>query len=105
VSQIPQFLLRHEVTVEAFRGDGARGPVYGPPATVRCFVDDQRRRVRDSGGNEVVSSTTVRTLLGVDAPAGSRVTLADGREATVIQALRRDGGGLPTPDHLELVLT
>jgi hypothetical protein len=42
-------------------------------------------------------------------PVGSRVTLDAGapheRQATVITAARHDGGGLPTPDHLEVTLT
>jgi hypothetical protein len=42
-------------------------------------------------------------------PVGSRVTLYAGteieRKATVLTAARHDGGGLPTPDHLEVTLT
>lgn len=98
-------MLRHEVTIEPKTGEGPVGPVYGPAATVKVFADDKRRLVRDATGNQVLSETTLYALLDASAPVGSRVTLPGGRQATVIQALRRDGGGLPTPDHLEVVLT
>lgn len=101
---IPAWLLRHTVVVEPYLGAGATGPIYGPPVEVRCFVDDKRRLVRAPDTSEVVSETTVYCPLGTTAPPESRVQV-HGRIATVIQALRRDGGGLPTPDHLELALT
>lgn len=102
---LPGWLLRHTVTVEPYLGQSAYGPRYGPPGTVRCFLDQQTRMVRASDGTQVTSSSTVYTRLEEAAPAQSRVTLPDGRVTTVIAALRRDGAGLPTPDHLELQLT
>lgn len=101
---MPGWLLRHKVTVEPYLGQSAAGPRYGPAVTVRCFVDDTRRLVRDAAGVQVVSESTVYCQLGVTAPPKSRVNVF-GREAFVITAKRRDGGGLPTPDHLELALT
>ncbi|MGW0550561.1 hypothetical protein [Streptomyces altiplanensis] len=50
-----------------------------------------------SGSTLYAPSTTV-------APAKSRVTLPDGRKTVVITAESLDGGGLPTPDHLEVAL-
>jgi hypothetical protein len=104
VSGLPGWLLRHQVTIEALTGQGSYGPQYAEPATVRCFLDEQTRMVRAPGGDQVSSSSTAYCPLATAAPAGSRVTLPDGRTTTVIQALRRDGGGLPTPDHLEVQL-
>lgn len=101
---IPGYLLRHTVTVEPYAGDSAYGPVYGPPAVVRCFLDERTRTVRRADGEEVTSSSTFYARLDTDCPAESRVTLPTGRVTTVIAALRRDGGGLPTPDHLEVQL-
>jgi len=101
---IPGFLLRHTVTVEPLEGEGPFGPAFGDPVEVRCFVDERRQLVRDDEGAEVVSSTTVYMPLGTVCPVGSKVT-ANGRTATVLAASRRDGGGLPTPDHLEVNLT
>lgn len=105
MATIPGWLLRHRVTVEPYLGEGANGPSYGPPvADVRAFVEEASKTVRSADGTLVTLTATVLVRLSVVAPDQSRVTLADGRTATVYQAKRRDGGGLPTPDHLELQL-
>lgn len=102
---MPGWLRRHRVDIEPYKGDSAYGPRYRPVvAQVRGFLDQQTRLVRAADGSQVTSTSTFYCLLSVDAPAGSRVTLPDGRRTTVIAALRRDGKGLPTPDHLELQL-
>jgi hypothetical protein len=103
VGVIPGWLLRHEMIVEPYQGTGAHGPVYGPPVAVRCFVEDKRRLLRGPNGTELISETTVYCPLGTVAPAESRVQV-NGRTTTVLNASRRDGGGLPTPDHLEVML-
>lgn len=100
---LPPFLLRHTAVIEPYQGAGPAGPVYGPPVTVKCFCDDQRRLVRNGDGTEVISSATVYCPLDTTAPAESRVTV-NGKTSTVFTTYRRDGGGLPTPDHLEVVL-
>lgn len=100
---IPGFLLGHTMIVEPYLGTGAHGPLYGPPVTVRCFVEDKRRLLRGPNGSEVISETTAYCTLGTVAPAESRVQV-NGRTTTVLAAMRRDGGGLPTPDHLEVML-
>ncbi|TDD25063.1 hypothetical protein E1287_37615 [Actinomadura sp. KC06] len=106
---IPAFLLRHSVSVEAYEGEGPFGTVYAAAVDVRCFRDDKRRLVRGKDGSEVTSETTLYMRLDETCPVGSRVTLDGGtgneRVSTVITASRRDGGGLPTPDHLEVTLT
>lgn len=102
--RIPGWLLRHTVTVEPYLGQSAAGPRYGPAMPIRCFVDDSRRLVRNETGEQVVSESTVLCRLDVAAPPKSRVNVF-GREAFVIIAKRRDGAGLPTPDHLEIALT
>lgn len=102
---LPGLWLRHRVTVEAYEGDAAAGPVYGDPVVVRCFLEEKNRLVRAPDGREVTSGATFYCRLdAVEAPPESRVTLADGRQTTVIAQLRRDGGGLPLPDHLEVQL-
>lgn len=104
MSRIPGWLLRHRITVEPYRGASSKGPIYGPPQTVRCFVDEQTRTVRSPGGEEVTSSSTAYAAPGTVVPALSRVTLPSGRVTTVIAVLNRDAGGLPTPDHVEIQL-
>ncbi|MFI1371346.1 hypothetical protein ACH4UY_04950 [Streptomyces longwoodensis] len=101
---IPRFLMRHQITVEEYLGDSSKGPRYGPPVTVRCFVDEQTRGVRNPAGEQVTSTSTVFADPGTAAPPFSRVTLPSERVTKVIQTLTRDGGGLPTPDHVEIHL-
>ncbi|MGD6750990.1 hypothetical protein [Streptomyces sp. BH105] len=101
---IPAFLLQHQISVEAWQGEGPYGPSYAAPVTVRCFLDEQTRMVRSPGGEEVTSSSTAYALPDAVCPPRSRVTLPSGRTTTVIAAYQRDGGNLPTPDHLEVQL-
>ncbi|MEV8353194.1 hypothetical protein ACFVTT_33995 [Streptomyces niveus] len=104
MSRVPGWLLRHRITIEPYNGESSTGPVYAPPTEVRCFVDEQTRAVRSPGGEEITSSSTAYTAPGTTAPPLSRVTLPSGRTTTVIAALDRNGGGLPTPDHVEIQL-
>jgi len=98
----------HEVTVERHAADTAEGESYDPPETLRGFVNDQRRLVRAATGEQVVSETQV--LLPKDTatiPVQSIVTLPaifGGRASTVVAFSRFDGGGLATPDHVEVAL-
>jgi hypothetical protein len=102
--KLPGFWLRHRVLVEPYLGTGPSGPQYGPAVTVRAFLEEKTRLVRSPQGDEVISSATFYARLDAVCPAKSRVTLPAGRRTAVIAALRRDGGGLPTPDHLEVQL-
>lgn len=104
---IPAFLYAQtgqDVQVEPYQGSGAYGDVFGLPVTVRAIVEASRRLVRDRDGQQVTSNTTLYCDLATAAPAGSRITLADGRVSTVIQATPNDGGSLPVPSHLELAV-
>lgn len=107
---MPRSLMRHRVTVEPRTGSGAYGDVYGPQRTVRGFVtEDTKVDRRTSGsaglseGEEFVSVAQIRCRLDEDIPVGSRVTLPSGKPTRAAIVRRRDGGGLPTPDHLEVV--
>ena len=100
---IPVWMLRHTATIEVYQGETPSGPVYGLPTVVKCLADDKRRLVRDDKGTEVISESTIYCLPSEQAPAESRVTV-NGRTSTVIVSGRPDGGGLPTPDHLEVHL-
>jgi hypothetical protein len=100
---IPGFLLPHTIIIEPYTGMSATGPLYDPPVTVRSFNADKRRLIRGTGGDVTLSSTTSYCPPGTVAPVQSRVTV-NGRVTTVLQRLDHDGGGLPTPDHVELLL-
>lgn len=103
---LPGWLLRHEVTIQALTGaDGYGVETYADAVPVSAFVDNVTNRVRGPGGDEVASPATVYVQRDTVAPPGSLVTLPDGRVATVITSKDRHGGGLPTPDHLELALS
>ncbi|ROO51075.1 hypothetical protein EDC02_5939 [Micromonospora sp. Llam0] len=97
------------ITVEAFAGAGAHGPVYSAAVQVTdCVVDDTSRLVRvqtqDAAGSEKVSKTTVLCPPGTSAPAGSRVTLPSGRVTRVLVVAELDDHGLDLPSHVELSL-
>lgn len=103
MSGMPGWLMRHRFSVEPYAGAGANGPAYAPAAPARGFVAQESRTVRAPNGNQVLSNTIIYCPLSTVAPPQSRVTLADGTTTLVIDALRHDGGGLPTPDHLEIL--
>lgn len=104
MGHVPGYLLRHQVTIEPYAGQGGNGPTYGAAVLVRCFREDARKMVRNAQGEQVVSETTCYCPVGTVAPPLSRVTVGS-RVAYVINTKDRDGGGLPTPDHVEVVLT
>ncbi len=62
--------LKDTVTVDTRTGEGAYGPTYAAPRDVQCDVDETRRMVRDSNGDEAVSEATLichpRTWVTVD---------------------------------------
>lgn len=104
MTAIPKYPMVHTVTVEPYEGDGAYGPAYSPAVAVSCFLDEQTRMVRDKDGRQVSSTSTAYCPLDTVAPPGSKVALPDSRQTFVIAALRRDGGNLGTPNHLEMQL-
>ncbi|MFE5912087.1 hypothetical protein ACFQ6B_23800 [Streptomyces wedmorensis] len=101
---LPSVMLGHTVAVEPYLGNSAYGPRFGPAVLVRCFLDEQTRTVRNPAGQEVTSTSTFYARPGLVCPAESRVTLPDGRVTRVIARLDRSGGGMPTPDHVEVQL-
>lgn len=91
-----------DITVEPYLGAGAYGDTWGPAVTVRGIVEEKRRLVRNSTGDEVLSHTTIRCPLDTDAPPLSKVTVR-GRATTVILCPTHDGKTLPVPSHKEVV--
>lgn len=97
-------------TVEAFLyQDGNGVEHYDTALTVACFREAKRRLVMDSAtgkGSQSMSEATVYLPTGTVCPVHSRVTLTDGAgPREVMQVLDRNGTGLPTPDHVEVLLT
>lgn len=124
MGKVPGFLLVHTIVVEPLLGNYSQGPSYGDFTPYRCYIDEQTTMQRDRDGNEVVSSSTVIAELGADIPLDSRVTLLfmklvkylslsniernalleAAKTTIVLETKKRDSGGLPAPDHLEIVL-
>lgn len=102
--RIPASLLVHTVTVRPFLGQSSTGPVYGDAFTLRCMAQGGARLVRNSDGDQVVSSLTLYAAPGtaVAVPAGSEVDHA-GDTTTVLSAIEHDDGGLGAPQHTEVV--
>ncbi len=99
----------HTITVEAYQGPGARGPVYATAVDVTpCVVQHTRRRVpvqtADAAGGIVTSSTTVWCPPGTIAPPNSRVTLPSGAVTRVLTTDALDAHGHELPEHVELSL-
>lgn len=103
--RMPPRMLRHRIVIEPFEGDGARGEVYGAPIpNVRALAVAKTTVIRDADGKRTVSDTTVVLLPGQVCPPRSRLTLPDGRKVIAMAVTEADGGGLPTPDHVEVVV-
>lgn len=97
---VPLWLLTHVCTVEAYRDWGT----YGSARPIRCFINEQLASAGPSG-TERVAQVTIVAQLGEDVPAGSRITLVDGRKGYAHAVVSHDGGGLPTPDHVEIAMS
>lgn len=100
---------RHTITITPFQGAGPYGDAFGDPYTAFAAISGQVQQVLDGDGIEQVSNTTVAMPreVGYIRP-GSKVTLPathGGRTARVIACRVADGGGQPTPDHVEVNLT
>ena len=126
MSGIEEFFV-HSVVVESFQGVGAMGDVYADPVTVPGFLEGKIQLVRDSTGQQVVSSSTFYCSAADGAQftpdskvtAGSPGTVLPGpatfpgaltpssypaRTASVISQNVNDAPGLGLPDHAAIYL-
>lgn len=106
---MPEF-QQHQVTFEPHAGTAGDGSEsYGAPVTLTGWLDFKRRTVRTAmtttnTGDEVVAEATFYTDRGPTIPNESRVTMPDGSTSRVLAVLDRNGGALPLPSHLEIVI-
>lgn len=80
--RVPKRLMPHKrlVSYKPKLGSGGLGPVYGDEVICeRAAISDTRKLVRNSDGQEVVSSTQVVLDPEHQLPAGSLVTVWRGR--------------------------
>jgi hypothetical protein len=96
MGRIPNFLLRHTISLAAYTGTWGE---FAAATTVRAFVD--YRLAGGSGAGERVATVTLYAAPDTALPAGSRVTLPDGRLGYITASVLHDSGGFPVPDHVE----
>ena len=94
----PRIFQQHTLTVQPYTGWNS----WGATTTVRGMYQEEPSRRHTRSG--VVYRITCRFWAPLDTvcPDGSKVTLHDGRTGFVSYAIRRDGGALPVPSHLEI---
>ena len=71
---IPTALLPHRVTIEAYQGNSANGPVFADPVTIRARVVGKRRAVRTREGVDVITSAVAVVRPTIEVPAESKLT-------------------------------
>ncbi len=104
--ELTEFFV-HTVTVETFEGSGPYGDVYLPTSDpIPCFIDEKRRFVRSSTGEQIVSETTLwmsKTHYGAFKPES--LVQVNGHPSTVITRSLADSGEMDLPDHVSVNLT
>lgn len=100
---LPARLRTHTITVEAYVGTGAHGPIFSAPVIVTCRVEEMNKLVRSNTGAEVVSSTTIYCDLDVTIPPESRVTV-NGEVTSVLAVSDHNTAGRSRLDHKEVAL-
>lgn len=88
--------LNDSVTVETIGGIGFDGITSTSSVVDGIMVEEETRLVRNSDGNEVVSSATLYASLDEAGKflVNSRVTLPSGRVSTVLASARHDVPGV-----------
>lgn len=101
------FFFPHTVTVRDYSGGGGLGGGYGKPRTLASETIDVQELVRNTAGEEVVSSTRVTVHLDANVPVKSLVTVwpgGDGQREAEVLKVGRDENPPPLPSHLILWL-
>jgi hypothetical protein len=103
--RIPANLLVHTVQVQAYAGRNSAGELFGDPFPLRCMAQGGRKWVAGADGTKVMATLTLYAdpNQAETIPPGSKVT-HQGQTGTVVVSVNRDGGGLGTPDHTEVVV-
>lgn len=101
--------LTYGLIVERWDGAGFDGPAFAAPVTivgpvVGVMVEQTRRLIRNSDGNEVVSETTIYVPPEREGAFNlhARVTLLDGTVSKVLRIAKLDVFGLPSHQVVNL---
>jgi len=105
MADLPASLQPHTVTVTTRLGANSTGPVMATPVTVSCMREDKVRLVRAQNGDQVVSSTTIRTSDPRELWAPGSTVEWDYGAGTVLTVARHTDGGLGAWQHTEIALT
>ena len=112
MADLPSQLLVHTVDVQTLTGSGAYGDVFAATVTVPAWIEEKRRLVRNTLGDQVVSEATIRTAVAhadLFSP-GSLVTLHTElsnvalRSSRVISEAFHTDGGAGAWQHLEVTV-
>lgn len=98
---IPRAMKPHRMLVEDYRGSTATGPVYGPPRTVRCYVEAKSFSVRSPEGRTVAAAAVIRCDLDRSITPESRITVF-GRRCEIVSVTHYDFPGAPS--HTEVTV-
>lgn len=99
MGEIPGLLLQHTCQVEPY----VDWAVYGPARRLTCFINEALAAAGPTG-TERIAQVTIVAHSYEDVPAGSRITLPDGRQGYAAAVAAHRGGRLPTPDHIEIAM-
>jgi hypothetical protein len=103
--RIPIAFMPHTIHVEPFLRSTSTGQRYDISRPYRCLLIEKPKVIRNALGRQVIAQAMVVGDISMIAPPESRVTLPSNRIAYVIDTGIGNGGGLSTPDHIELALT
>lgn len=99
----------HTVIVETWLGTGAMGDVYQAPSTVQGFLEGKVQLVRNSTGQETVSSSTFYCSVadGAKFTPDSRITVASPGSLAPSLTLTDSGTLVPssTGDRISYVIS
>jgi head-tail adaptor len=99
MAEVPGWLLRHQITVEPYVDWGE----FGPAHDLVCHVKEALAPAGPTG-TERMAQVTIVAHSWEQVPAGSRLTLADGRKGYATASVKHTAPGLPTPDHIEIAM-
>lgn len=98
---IPLVYLTTEVTVAPYAGIWGQ---FGPDRALRCLLDEHISTSQTQAGVVTYQTATLYALPDEQCPAGSRITLPDGRVGYAAAVVHHVAPGLPTPDHTEIAV-
>lgn len=101
--KLPKFLQPDIVEVHEYEGNSVDGPQYSDAYEVEGYLEESRTYVRNTNGDEVVSSSQFYTSEEIEPPPKSKLTF-NGREYIVITTSRNRNAMTGELNHIEVAL-